>query len=72
MVFSVYNNGWNLYMVQTLVRLNCLFPLYQVIIAFGLEPVLSQITSYRRSATNVVGGFIISTVRGFTGNIQKF
>lgn len=57
--------------IPTFVRLNCRFPLYQVIIAFGLEPVLSQITSYLRSATNVVGGFIISTVRGFTEK-EKF
>jgi hypothetical protein len=29
----------------TLARLNCRFPLYHVIIAFGLEPVLSHCTS---------------------------
>lgn len=58
--------GINKTNILAFVRLNCLFPLYQVIIAFGLEPMLSQITSYLRSATNGVGGFIISTVRGFT------
>lgn len=52
--------------VQTFVRLNCRFPLYHVIIAFGLDPELSQETSYLRSATNELGLFCISTVSGFT------
>lgn len=52
--------------VQTFVRLNCRFPLYHVIIAFGLDPELSQETSYLRSAINELGLFCISTVSGFT------
>lgn len=52
--------------VQTFVRLNCRFPLYHVIIAFGLDPELSQVTSYLRSATNELGLFSISAVSGFT------
>jgi hypothetical protein len=34
--------------------------------AFGLEPVLSHITSYLLSATSAAGGLLISTVSGFT------
>ena len=51
---------------RTFVRRNCRLPLYQVIIAFGLDPELSQEISYRRSATSVFGVFVISTVSGFT------
>lgn len=50
----------------TFVLRNCLFPLYHVIMAFGRDPVLSQETSYRRSATKRFGGSIIFTVKGFT------
>lgn len=55
-------------MKLTFVLRNCRFPLYQVIIAFGLDPALSHATSYRRSATSGVGGLTISTVNGFTRN----
>jgi len=37
-----------------------------VIIAFGLEPVLSHETSYLLSAASKLGGLIILTVKGFT------
>jgi hypothetical protein len=35
-------------------------------IAFGRDPELSHIISYRRSATIFDGGLLISTVKGFT------
>lgn len=35
---------------------------------FGLDPVLSHVTSYRLSATRDDGGLRISTVSGFTVN----
>lgn len=52
----------------TFVLLSWRFPLYHVITALGREPVLSQVISYRLSATKDAGGFFMSTVSGFTGN----
>lgn len=52
----------------TFVLLSWRFPLYQVITELGREPVLSQVISYRLSATKDAGGFFMSTVSGFTGN----
>lgn len=60
-----------IYSQITFVRRSCRFPLYHVITAFGLEPVLSHITSYLLSATSVAGGLLISTVSGFTINYAK-
>lgn len=50
----------------TLVRRSCRLPLYQVMMAFGREPILSHAISYRRSATSWDGGPMMFTVRGFT------
>lgn len=59
-------NLWQTSFMLTFALLSWRFPLYQVIMAFGLEPLLSQCTSYLRSATKGVDGFIIFTVNGFT------
>jgi len=50
----------------TLVRLSCRLPLYHVMMALGRQPLLSQCTSYRRSATSGVVGFKMLIVKGFT------
>lgn len=52
----------------TFVLLSWRFPLYHVITELGREPVLSQVISYRLSATKDAGGFFMSTVSGFTAN----
>uniref|UniRef100_A0A182TYV2 Uncharacterized protein n=1 Tax=Anopheles melas TaxID=34690 RepID=A0A182TYV2_9DIPT len=52
--------------VSSRVRRICRLPLYQVMMAFGREPVLWQTISYRLSATSVAGGLITFIVRGFT------
>uniref|UniRef100_A0A182JKH0 Uncharacterized protein n=1 Tax=Anopheles atroparvus TaxID=41427 RepID=A0A182JKH0_ANOAO len=48
------------------VRRICRLPLYQVMMAFGRDPVLWQAISYRLSATSVFGGLITFIVSGFT------
>lgn len=40
--------------------------------AGGRDPADSQVTSYRRSATNGLTVFIISAVSGFTANTKLF
>lgn len=51
---------------HTRVRRSCRFPLYHVIIAFGLDPLLSHLISYLRSATNCSGVSKMSTLNGRT------
>lgn len=52
--------------LHTFVLLNCLFPLYQVMIAGGLEPADSHTTSYLLSATSGFTALSIFAVKGFT------
>lgn len=59
------NSLISLYILTRVLR-SCRFPLYHVIIAFGRDPLLSHLISYRRSATNCVGVSNISTVNGRT------
>ena len=53
--------------IGTFVLFNCRFPLYQVMMAVGREPVDSQDTSYLLSATKGLSFFKMTAVMGFTG-----
>lgn len=53
-------------LIQTFVLRSCRFPLYHVMMAFGRDPLLSHLISYRRSATNCGGVSKISTFNGLT------
>ena len=71
-------NTCSLFLFLTVVCFSCLLrPLYQVITAGGLEPVVSHSTSYRFPAssdslpTPFFPGLLMVAVNGFTGRSSK-